>query len=817
MPCGAMKASYSWLRSLLPGLEASPREVAERLTRGGLEVEELHEYGVASPHVVVAEVRVVEPHPSRERLRLVTVARGGGVEQRVVCGAPNVPEPGRKVVLAPVGTHLPAAQMTLTPRAIGGIASEGMLCSDQELGLLSGSAKGDGILVFPADFDAAAGTSLARALPASHDFVFTIGVTPNRPDALGHIGLARELSALFELPFSPPEPDAPARVAGNVRIAELASVTIEDTSRCPHYGAAVVTGLRVGPSPLWLRYRLESLGVRSISNLVDVTNLVLLEFSQPMHAFDLDRLAAGRVVVRCARPGERLVTLDGVDRQLDEDDLLITDGERPLALAGVMGGAESEIGETTTRVLLECAYFTPRGIRRTSRRHALHTEASHRFERGCDPEGVPDVLAHAASLLTRVGGGAAVHGNILAGVSPAPRVVIEYRQARADSLLGLAIPLAEASTILARLGCETTRTHDGLSVVAPSGRPDLKREEDLIEEVMRVHGIDEVPATLRAVVPRVGRSTPTLADRARAVAVELGLSEALTFGFTSKEELLAIAAPEPCVMLKNPLTSDRRVMRTSLLPGLFAALRNARRHALADLRAFTVGSVFLPSESGPLPVERSSFAAVLAGERRSGLDKPVALDVYDAKGIAVALVERLTLREVTIARDDAPHLHPRAAGRLLIDGVVLGRFGALHPDAGLALDLEQECFVLELDLAVMAGLALEVPQFRALPQLPSVGRDLAFVVSQDLEAGLVLEAMKAAAGELCESVHLFDRFLGKGLPEDHQSLAFHLVFRDPKASSKPDEARTLTDREVDACTEVVARVVGERFGGVLRG
>ncbi|MCA9621192.1 MAG: phenylalanine--tRNA ligase subunit beta, partial [Myxococcales bacterium] len=331
-----MKASYTWLRSLVPGLDASPAEVGERLTRSGLEVEELVEFGAASPQAVVAVVQKVDKHPDRDRLTLVTVDRGGAT-QTVLCGAPNVPAPGGKVVLAPVGAHLPAVGLTITPREIAGVTSAGMLCSEQELGLAGGGGKGDGILVLPPDFAAVAGTPLAKALPGSHDFIFDIGVTPNRPDALGHVGIAREIAALFELPFEAPEADAPSRVADGLTIDGLASVAIEDTERCPHYGAAAVVGVTVGPSPRWLRYRLESLGIRSISNVVDVTNLVLLEFGQPMHAFDLDRLPGGKIVVRRARPGETMVTLDDVERRLDPDDLLITDGERGVALAGVMG------------------------------------------------------------------------------------------------------------------------------------------------------------------------------------------------------------------------------------------------------------------------------------------------------------------------------------------------------------------------------------------------------------------------------------------------------------------------------------------------
>ncbi|MEQ9319725.1 MAG: phenylalanine--tRNA ligase subunit beta [Polyangiaceae bacterium] len=817
-----MKASYTWLRSLVPGLDASAEEAGERLTRAGLELEELIEFGAASPHCVVAEVKKVDKHPKSDKLTLVTVDRGGA-EQTVVCGAPNVPSPGGKVVLAPLGVHLPEVGFTIEPRKIAGVVSEGMLCSEQELGLGGGGGKGDGIMVFPERFEAAAGTPLSEALAGSHDFVLDIGVTPNRPDALGHVGIARELAALFELPFEAPEADAPARVAQGKRIEQLASVEIADTERCPHYGAAVVLDIEVGPSPSWLRYRLESLGIRAISNVVDVTNLVLLEFGQPMHAFDLDKLPGGKILVRRARDGEKIVTLDDQERTLVADDLLITDGERPIALAGVMGGANTEIGEGAKGVLLECAYFMPRGVRRTARRHGVHSESSHRFERGTDPHGVPTVLAHAASLVTKLANGQAVPGTILAGVAPKPRREIPLRKKKMVSLLGLDIPMDRATTILERLGCDVGRSSespDELTVTAPSFRPDLGREEDVIEEVMRVNGIDDVPATPRAVVPKTGRSRPDTRGLAREAAAQLGLSEALTYGFVAPWELEALGAPAACVRLKNPLTEERSVMRTSLLPGLLDALKRARRHGVSDVRLFTVGRTFVPALEGPLPLERLGLAAVLAGERQNGLDKPQPLDVYDAKGLAEELVSRITKRQVTVRGADravAPHLHPRGLGELVVDDRRVGVFGPLHPDVVDRFDLDGPALAIELDLGAIEGLGRVVPQFRPIPVLPAVSRDLALLVDETVIAGDLETTIRSAAGELCESVQLFDRFSGKGVPDGRVSLAYHLVFRDPKAATDPDAARTLTDQEVDAPFAQVVAAVSERHGAQVRG
>src|SRR5262252_7007007 len=549
----AMKASYRWLRALVPGLEAVPPDVAERLTRAGLEVEGLHAYGAGLDPLVVAAVQKTEQHPTRSGLRLVTVDRGGGHQQRIVCGAPNVPDPGGLVVLAPLGTHLPAVSMTIAPRDIGGVTSEGMLCSEAEMGLAAQGAGHEGILILPPG-SAAPGTAFLKAVPAASDSIFEIGVTPNRPDALGHVGLARELAALYGLPFTFPSPTAPGRIVPQGKIESYARVTVEDGERCPHYGAAAVVDVQVRPSPDWLRYRLASLGVRPISNVVDITNLVLLEFGHPIHAFDLDRVAGQHIIVRRARAGEKLVTLDGAEQTLDPDDLVICDERGPVALAGVMGGEGSEIRAETRRVLIECAYFEPRGIRRASRRHGLHTESSHRFERGVDRGDTPDVLAHAASLVVELGGGAAVSGAIHRMTPPPPPAKVRLRSERLDALLGVQVPFAEAVRILRRLGFEMDHDAGSATVIVPSFRPDVSREVDLIEEVARVRGLDAIPTVLPAIRPMPPRSTGVVEDRTRAAAVSLGLSEAVTYGFVSARDLEKLGAPASPVTLQNPLS-----------------------------------------------------------------------------------------------------------------------------------------------------------------------------------------------------------------------------------------------------------------------
>ena len=514
-------------------------------------------------------------------------------------------------------------------------------------------------------------------------------------------------------------------------IQKHVSIAIEDTERCPHYGAAMVVDVKVGPSPLWLRYRLESLGIRSISNIVDITNLILLEFGHPMHAFDLDLVRGGKIIVRRAAEGEKLTTLDGVTRSLSTDDLVIADGEGSVALAGVMGGQNSEIRSETRRVLLECAYFTTRGVRRSARRHGIHTEASHRFERGVDPADIPDALAHAASMLTALASGSAVPGTILAGVPVAAPQVFTLRARRMRELLGVALPFNDAARILTHLGftLRGRRGEDGddaaVDVVVPTHRPDIMGEADLIEEIIRVRGLDAIPTELPPIRPQAPRDTLVLENRIRRAAMEVGLSEAITYGFVSPKEIAALGLPPAPLVLANPLTEERSVMRTSLLPGLLEALRRSRRHGVFNVRLFTVSPRFLAgaqADSSSLPDEVPSFAAVVAGQRDAVLTKPAEVDVYDAKGIALAIAERAAGRPATVrpqaADHRAPYLHPRGAGDVLLDGQVIGAFGPLHPDVVDKLDLDGGCVVVELDLRALGARRLQDARLPADPDAP---------------------------------------------------------------------------------------------------
>jgi len=807
-----MKASIQWLRALVPQLTATSKEIAARFTAAGLEVEAMHEYGEGAEACIVVAVVSTRPHPSKAGLNLVTVDRGAAGTLEIVCGAPNVPPPGGLVVLAPLGAYLPAKKMKIESRAIAGVTSEGMLCSEAELGLTEDS---DGILVLPAKL-AKAGDRFVDAVPAARDTILEIGLTPNRPDGLGHRGLAREIATLLALPFAPPAPSAPSAVATGTTIDALATVKVEDGERCPHYGAAAVVDVTIGPSPLWIRYRLASLGVRSISNVVDITNLVMLEYGHPMHAFDLDRVKGGTIVVRHARDGEGMTTLDGVARTLAADDLVVADGGSPVGLAGVMGAANSEIEATTKRVLFECAYFEPRGVRRAARRHGIHTESSHRFERGVDPGDVADVLARATVLAIELAGGRAVPGAIHAVAGPLVQSVVPLREERLRRILGVDIPWTVATAILGRLGCTNPqKIEGGARFEIPTHRPDLAREIDLIEEIGRVHGFDAIPGVLPRIRPtREGATREGLYARARASAVSIGLAEAVTYAFVDAAVLAKLGAPAPSVRLKNPLNENQEVMRTSLLPGLLRTVDLASRRGERDARLFTLGARFLaPLAGSRLPEERASFAAVMTGERAAWLEKPEGVDVWDAKGIAESLVQRFANRACVVravTSDRPAHLHPRAAAELLVEGKRVGQLGLLHPDTrdALGLDVAGDPAGVEDAHDALESIGRAPSTYRAIPRLPASARDIALVVSERIAAGEVEAAVRLAAGDLAEEVRLFDRFTGGTIPADHASLAFRVVYRSAD--------RTLTDAEVDAQHAKVVSEVTSRFGATLR-
>jgi phenylalanyl-tRNA synthetase beta chain len=824
-----VRASTQWLRELV-GMGLTPAQMAERLTAGGIEVEALHAYGEGLAGIVVAEVRTKAPHPRRDKLTVVEVFDGATVHT-VVCGAPNVPAPGGRVLLARVGAVLPGG-LAIAERELAGVVSRGMLCSESELGI---GADADGIVVLGEGDDAALGARADEAF-ALRDVALEISLTPNRPDGLGHVGLARELAALCGVAFAPPAPGGALSLrALSGAHGSLAAdggdvtVTIAAPERCPRYAATLVRGVRVGPSPLRVRARLHALGVRAISNVVDATNLALFEWGHPTHAFDLARVAGRHITVRLATDGETMRTLDGVERTLTRDDLLICDGDGPVAIAGVMGGADTEIRAETRDVLLECAWFEPRGVRRTSRRLGLHTDASHRFERGVDQDGVERVAQRVTALVHELAGGDV--GRDAVDVQPLPRATVRL-QLRGDRLRAMLgdpeATLDAAAPILARLGCVVSPTPSPvpagtvLDVVAPGWRPDLTREVDLIEEVARVRGYDRIPTIVPNVRPSVTGTPPHIrfGRKLREHAAAAGLYEAINFAFLAPADLASSAVSRAAVPLANPLSEERSVLRTSLVPGLLGDVRRAQRHQGERVALFELARVFTPQSEGPLPIEQRELGIVLCGPRARWLGDTDPLDFYDLKGVVAALVSSacgLAIETVLDARLDAaveqggaPFLHPRRRARVRAGNRDVGVLGEVHPDVVEAVGLNGRPLVAVLDVEALFAAMSEagLPRARPLPRFPHVTRDLALVVSEPVVSADVAAALREAGEGLAEDVQLFDVYRGTGVPEGHKSLAFRVVYRDPAAP--------LTDERVDRAHERVSRVARERFGGVLR-
>ncbi|HTA18086.1 MAG TPA: phenylalanine--tRNA ligase subunit beta [Polyangia bacterium] len=808
-----MKISFNWLRELVelpPGVTADA--VAARLTLAGLEVESIDRRGRELGGVVVAEVLARKPHPGSDKLSIVRV-RAGGPEEDVVCGAPNVPAPGGLVAWAPPGARLPGG-ITLARKEVRGVSSPGMLCSEDELGLGEGS---DGILILSPGAGAVApalGADVASLLGVL-DEILEVNVTPNRPDALSHAGIAREVAALFETRWSLPAPDAVP--VGPFPPGRGVDVDIRDPEGCPRYLARLVTGLCVGPSPVAMRVRLAACGVRPISNLVDVTNYVMLETGHPLHAFDLDKLA-GDVHVRRAARAERMTTLDGVDRPLQEHDVVIADDKGAVALAGVMGGAGSEVSATTTAVLLEAATFDPRAVRRTAKRLGLHSEASHRFERGVDANGLPHASARAATLLARLGGGA------LAGevVDRHPRVpeprVVTLSMAGLRRLAGFDIPIEQAARHLQSVEIATAPVSPGdalITAIVPTFRPDITIEEDLVEEVMRLHGYDRVPARLPAGSRAPAPSPEALADRARETLAALGLHEAVTWAFVPRAWLLALGGgsggskDHPLtdgVVVKNPISADYEVMRTSLLPGLVDAAKRNLARGMADVALFEVGPVVrrVPDHATSKdkdPTHEPTFAAAIWLGRRAGWLKPgEPLDFYDAKRAALELLRALGIAAPRFrARVDVGPLHPGAGADVFADAaseVSVGMVGELDPRLARAFGLDARALYLELALDAVAGAGRPV-RSAPTPRYPAATRDVSFWIDVAVTADAQRAALAAATEPLLRELSVLEDFRDpKYAPAGKKGMLWTLTYR--------ADDRTLTDVEVDAAH---ARVV----------
>jgi phenylalanyl-tRNA synthetase beta chain len=802
-----MKVPVSWLRELCP-TELSAEELAELLTSKGAEVEGIERPWAGLDDVLTARVLEVRDHPNSEKLCLARVDAGPAVgELEVVVGVRNMVA-GDVVPFARPGSRVPALPEPLGRREIRGVTSNGMLCSPKELAI---SADHGAILVLPDD--TAVGEDVAR-LFGLDDAVLDVAVTPNRPDLLSVAGVAREVAAATGAPFAPPSTAIAAEA--DEKAADLATVEILDLDRCPRYLARVIRGVTVGPSPVRAQARLTAAGMRPLSNVVDATNYVLLELGHPLHPFDLEFLAGSAIVVRRAEEGEHMVTLDDVERELSSEDLVIADRERAVAVAGVMGSAAAEVSPDTRDVLLESAYFERTGVARTSRRLKLSSEASRRFERGADPEAVPRAADRSAALIAEWAGGTVLAGSIDVGGAPERRRV-RVRPSRAAVVLGRPVEARDVTESLARIGipaAEPAEADGPVEAEIPGFRPDLEREIDLIEEVIRVQGYDRLGETLPPVRQSGGEpASRVFRRRVRDALVRAGLRETTSYSFASQADL-DLTGDRDAVGVANPLAADDAHLRTSLLPGMLRAVEVNRRHGVRTVRLFEVGRVFFPpgpeAAAGDSAVEECERVALaLAGPASGGYPDPARdLDATDAKGAVESLLELLGLDWELGGPPSRRLFHPGRSASVLVDGELVGEVGELHPRVAGLLGLPDRVALAELDVDVLARHAARAFRYADVPRLPPIHRDLAFVLDDDIPAAEVRAAVVDAAAGLATAVTLFDVFAGGGIEPGKRSLAFAVEFRAPD--------RTLAGEEADRAVEAIRRRLADDFGAELR-
>jgi len=803
-----MLLSISWLKDFITD-DIPVHELADKLTMAGIEVEEIIQVGDQWNNIVVGEILDISPHPNADSLSLTTVGVGDK-NLSVVCGAPNI-QPGIKVPLAVVGAELPNG-LKIKRSKIRGTLSEGMICSETEIGIGDDSS---GIMVLPPR--SANGTPIAKAL-ALTDTVLDLGITPNRSDCLSIVGLAREISAIFDTPLSIPAVDL---VEDTTPIEERVSVEILDSDLCPRYTARLVNDVVIQQSPLWMRRRLENSGIRSINNVVDITNYVLLEWGQPLHAFDLELVGGAKIIVRRAHKGEHFVTLDKIQRSLDSDILMICDAEQAVAIAGIMGGQNSGVSPTTTSVLLESAYFNPSSIARSSRFLQLKTEAAQRFEKGVDMHGVTEALHRAAALMSQL-----ASGNVCTGfvdeypnrLSPPRPVSVGID--KVNTTTGLELKPSEAVGILKRLSIEATCSDTGIiQATAPSYRYDLNEPIDFIEEIARIKGYNHIPVTF----PKTSMLSKPIHDRLsclskiRDILTSCGFFEVINYSFYSQQYLdhLNFSHDDPRihpVNILNPLSASQSVLRTTLVPSLLCNLRENMNYKNDSLKIFEISNLFFPQQDCVQPQETRHISGLMAGTRYDemwNLDNED-IDFYDIKGAVEILMDRLHINQFCFKNDGRePFLHPKKMLSLYIQNDYIGCIGMVHPDVLENFEIEGTTVaVFTLDFGALAPYATDMISYTPFSRYPAVVRDIALVIDDTISAEKVDTAIGSFKNKLIQSIRVFDNYTGDKVPNGKKSLAYRITFQSPE--------RTLTDGEVNKVHDRLVKYLNTELGTELR-
>ncbi len=799
-----MKVSLNWLKEFVD-IDQTPAELAESLTMAGLEVEGLEHKAQNLNDLTVARILDIKLHPRADRLSICQLDVGKG-EVSVVCGAKNMSK-GDLVPLALPGTSLPDG-MLIKESKIRDEISQGMLLAEDEMGLTDDHT---GIMILPDNLRP--GQPLSDAMDLE-DWILDITLTPNRIDCASIVGIARDIGALTNKKISMPEIHIEE---SDTLIEDLASVTILDSQGCPRYTAGLVEGVKIGPSPFWMRYRLHVSGIRSINNVVDITNYVLMELGQPLHAFDYNLLADRQIVVKRAENGQIFTTLDEQPRDLDDQTLMICDGEGPVALAGIMGGLNSEITEKSGTVLIESAYFNPTMIRRSSKRLSLSTEASYRFERGIDIGGVDFALKRSLMLIKQLAGGNIARGIIDCYPEPWSTPKIILRANRANEILGTSIGIKQMADYLFSLTMAVKVVDQNrMEVSPPSFRVDITREADLVEEIARLFGYNNIPITLPAIRPtEEDISELVLRDRIKAILVGMGFSEIITYSFISPKSADILGAGvnsnlRSFVKLLNPLSKDQSVMRTSLIPGLLSTVRLNSLRGQNDLRIFEWGKTYIKEEE-ELPQEKQVLAALITGmvSTQKWYQEARDADLFDIKGMAENILGELGIDKAEYKRNSLKEgLDPNEYARISSSGSDIGAIGKVSKEVMEGYGLEKKAYVLEIYIEPLLPLVSRVKQFTPLAKFPSVRRDISIIVNRSIESAMLISIVKGIGKGLVESVDIFDIYQGKQIVPQEKALALGISYR--------SKERTLTDNEVNNIHEEIIEEIRRQTGGRLR-
>lgn len=800
-----MRISLNWLKEYVDLEGISVSEILQQLTMSGLEVEEFIDQSEIYKNIIVGEVKEVQKHPNADKLTVCKVFDGKD-ELQVICGAPNV-EAGQKVVFATIGSVVPNGNFQIKKAKIRGVESHGMICAEDELNL---SEDHTGIMVL--DKELKTGTEISTALNLN-DVIIEIGITPNRPDALSHVGVARDLAAIFDRDLKYPQLKL---IESDEDINSVASVFIEDSINCPRYAAKVVKGATIKESPEWLKKKLTQIGLRPINNIVDVTNFILHELGQPLHAFDMDILAEKKIVIKSTKTETTFKTLDSKERNIPADTLMICDGEREVAIAGVMGGENSEITQSTKNILIESAYFNPSSIRRTSKKLQLSSDSSYRFERGTDYNNVVFAAERAAQLMAEVSGGKICKGHIDAYPVKINQREVTLRYSTISKVLGYDVATVKIQNILSRLGFpEIKKDENSLTVSVPGFRPDVEREIDLIEEIARIHGYDNIPTISRINITLGEKHDDSeFADKVREAAISLGLNEMINNPLVSDEYSKIGAEP---VALSNPLSADMANLRTSLLSGALSVTSRNINRGVKDLALFEIGSVFQKVNNNQINsfedfIEKQNIIFVLSGKEseKTWKTEEKLFDFYSLKGLLNSFIQKISLDNVLA---DLYYSDVKSNYDLNFvfkyNSEVIGAGGSVKKQLLELFEIDQNVFCFEFDMDLLKRIPIKVNKFKEPLKYPKIVRDFAFIFDTSVRYGDVNDYISRNSSSLLKKVDLFDLFESESIGKEKKSMAFTLEFYDFN--------RTLTEEEVDKDFNDLIEKISNEFNATLRG